>query len=145
VNVDRVTGGVLVLAGLAAGLEATTYDVAFMTDPVGPKALPYLVSVTVVLAGLAALLRPRASVPLPGRPAAIRMAGAVLAFVVYALALPFIGFFTATTMVVAVLALLYRGPPGPSLAAALGLSAVLWLLFVALLALPLPIGNLWIR
>jgi len=145
VNVDRVTGGVLLLAGIAAGLEATTYDVAFMTDPVGPKALPYLVSVTVVLGGLATLLRPRSSVSLPGRPAVVRMAGAVLAFVVYALVLPFIGFFTATTMVVAALALLYRGPAGPSLAAALGLSAMLWLLFVALLSLPLPIGDLWIR
>ena len=33
-------GKTLAIAGAAAGLEATTFDVTFMTDPVGPKALP---------------------------------------------------------------------------------------------------------
>lgn len=144
-TVDRVSGALFVLAGVAAALEAGTYDVAFMTDPVGPKALPYLVAFTLVAAGMSSLLRPRTTVPLPSRRASLRMAGAVVAFLIYAAALPLLGFFAATSMVVVALALLYRGPIGPSVAAALGLSGLLWLLFASLLSLPLPIGDLWIR
>ena len=33
---DRVPGLLLAVMGAAAGLEATTFDVTFMTDPVGP-------------------------------------------------------------------------------------------------------------
>lgn len=144
-SVDRTAGAALTLLGLAAALEASTFDVAFLADPVGPKALPYLVAAILVLAGLTALIRPRDVVPLPERSAYLRMAGAVLAFVGYALALPTLGFFTSTTLVVFALALLYAGPAPKALAAAAGLSGVLWLVFVRVLSLPLPIGDLWIR
>lgn len=144
-RVDRVLGGLLALAGIATAVESTTFDVAFLTDPVGPKALPFVVAATFLVAGLHALLRPRDEVVLPTRRAALRMAGAIAAFVAYALLLPWLGFFTSTSLVVVALSLLYRGPFVPSAIAALGLSGVLWLLFVALLSLPLPIGELWIR
>lgn len=142
---DRATGAALTLLGVAAAAEASTFDVAFMTDPVGPKALPYLVAAMLVAAGLAAMARPRETGAAPGHPALLRLAAAVLALVAYALALPFVGFFTSTTLVVGGLALLYRGPPVASLAAAALLSGALWLLFVRALALPLPVGDLWIR
>ena len=144
-SVDRIAGALLVAAGVATGLEATTFDVAFMTDPVGPKALPFLVAVTFVCAGFTSLARPRAEVGLPERPIALRMAAAAAAFIVYSAVLPWLGFFTATTLVVVALALLYRGPLGLSLVSALVLSGVLWLLFVRALSLPLPVGELWIR
>lgn len=144
-SVDRIFGAVLTLAGIAAGLEATTFNVAFLTDPVGPKALPFVVAVVLIVAGTTSLARPRDAVGLPTRAAAWRMAGAVAAFIGYALVMPWIGFFAATSLVVLALALLYRGPLLPSAMAALGLSGVLWLLFVALLSLPLPVGELWIR
>lgn len=142
---DRVTGGVLALLGIAVALEATTFDVAFMTDPVGPKALPLLVAGTLMVAGLAAVVRPRDELTLPGWTTALRMGGAVAAFLLYAAALPWLGFFLSTTLVVTVLALLYRGPPVASVAAAAMLSGALWLLFVQALSLPLPVGDLWIR
>lgn len=142
---DRVTGAVLVLLGLAAALEASTFDVAFMTDPVGPKALPYLVAGMLVAAGVTAIARPRDAGAAPARPALLRIAAAVVAFVAYAVALPFVGFFASTTLVVAALALLYRGPPVASIASAALLSGALWLLFVRVLSFPLPVGDLWIR
>lgn len=141
----RATGAALTLLGVAAAAEASTFDVVFMTDPVGPKALPYLVAAMLVAAGLAAMARPRDAGTRPARPALLRLAAAVLALVAYALALPFVGFFASTTLVVGGLALLYRGPPVASLAAAALLSGALWLLFVRALALPLPVGDLWIR
>jgi len=142
---QRVVGAVLVAAGAAVGLEASTFDVGFLTDPVGPKALPYLVAATLVLAGLHAVARPGDRVRWPTRSAAARITTAAVAFVLYAVALPLIGFFLATTLVVATLSHLYGAPPLRGISAAATLSAVLWLLFVRLLSLPLPIGDLWIR
>jgi len=142
---DRVIGAGLTLLGVGAALEASTFDVAFMTDPVGPKALPYLVAAVLTLGGVATLMRPRDRVPLPSRPAVFRMIGAVAVFLVYALVLSGVGFFVSTTLVVTALALLYRGPLLASLTSAAILSGTLWLLFVEILSLPLPIGELWIR
>ncbi|MDX1646116.1 MAG: tripartite tricarboxylate transporter TctB family protein [Longimicrobiales bacterium] len=141
----RIAGGVLVVAGAATALEASTFDVAFMTDPVGPKALPYLVATMLAVAGLSALLQPEGEPALPGRPAVARMAGALLAFLAYAALLPLLGFFTSTTLVVTVLSLLYGGPLPASVGSAALLSGGLWLLFVQALSLPLPVGDLWIR
>ena len=142
---DRIAGSLLVAAGAATALEATTFDVAFMTDPVGPKALPLLVAFMLLVAGARTVARPRSHVPLPPRPVALRMATASLVFLAYAGILPWIGFFFATTLVIAALAILYRGPVAGGLAAGLALSGTLWVLFVRVLALPLPVGELWIR
>lgn len=142
---DRVIGAGLTLLGVGAALEASTFDVAFITDPVGPKALPYLVAGVLTLGGVVTLARPREQVPLPTRPALWRMIGAVAVFLVYALVLPGVGFFVSTTLVVTGLALLYGGPLLPSLTSAAILSGMLWILFVEILSLPLPIGELWIR
>ena len=142
---DRIAGGALALSGIVVGLEATTFDVAFLTDPVGPKALPALVAITLLGAGVGMLARPRERVRLPEGAAARRMTLAGIAFLAYAALLPWLGFFLSTTLVVGVLGILFRGPRLGSAVTGLALSAVLWLLFVQLLSLPLPIGDLWIR
>lgn len=145
VRLDRVTGAVLALLGVAVALEATTFDVAFLTDPVGPKALPLLVAGTLLVAGLIAVARPREGLSLPDGATTFRMVGSVAAFLLYAAALPWLGFFLSTTLVVTALALLYRGPILGSIAGAAALSGALWILFVRALSLPLPVGDLWIR
>lgn len=142
---DRVAGVVLLLAGVTTALEARTFNVAFMTDPVGPKALPLLVAVTLVVAGARLIARPRSNVELPDAEATRRMTLAAAAFIAYGLALPWLGFFMATTVVVAALGVLFGGPRIGSAIVGASLSAVLWLLFVIVLSLPLPIGALWIR
>jgi putative tricarboxylic transport membrane protein len=142
---DRAAGAVLALAGVAVGLEATTFDVAFLTDPVGPKALPFLVAITCTVAGVHMLMTPREAVDLPPGDAATRMTAAAGAFLAYAAAMPWIGFFLSTTLVVAGLAYLFRGPWKGGLLAGVTLSTALWLLFVRVLALPLPVGTLWTR
>lgn len=141
----RVPGAVLVVVGAAIGVEATTFDVGFLTDPVGPKALPLLVSVLLVAAGVHAVVRPPADAPLPARATLARAAGAAAAFLVYSVALGFLGFFLSTTLAVGALSWLYGAPLRRGVPAAAALSGALWLLFVRLLALPLPVGDLWIR
>jgi len=145
VTTDRIVGAILVCAGLATGLEATTFDVAFMTDPVGPRALPLLVAGIFVAAGVVTFARPRPDLTLPERTVQLRMVAALSSLLLYAALLPWIGFFLSTTLVVTALALLYRGPPARAAGAAALLSAGLWFLFVRLLSLPLPVGELWIR
>ena len=68
-----------------------------------------------------------------------KLAGATGAFLLYAVALGFLGFFLSTTLVVAALSHLYGALPRRGVPAAALLSAGLWLLFVQILALPLPI------
>ena len=142
---DRVPGLLLAIAGAAVGLEATTFDVNFMTDPVGPKALPYLAALTLVLTGLHVAARPQRDTGWPSRQLFWKLAGATGAFLVYGVALGVLGFFLSTTLVVAALSHLYGASPRSGVPAAALLSAGLWLLFVRLLALPLPIGELWMR
>lgn len=156
---DRLAGALLVALGAAAAAEASTFDVAFLTDPVGPKALPYLAAAILVLAGgrvalragvAAARARPaRAHEPglpeAPGRARLPRIAAAAGAFLAYAAVLPWLGFFASTTLVVALLSELYGAPRPHGLLAAALLTGTLWVLFVHLLGLPLPAGTLWIR
>ena len=144
-SADRIAGGVLITAAVAVGIEATTFDVAFLTDPVGPKALPFVVAIMLAAGGGRTLAKPRDAVELPGRSGLSRMAAALGVLLLYAILLPWIGFFLSTTAVVAGLGILFGGPWKGGLATGLTLSAALWLLFVALLSLPLPIGDLWIR
>jgi len=141
----RIPGVVLAVVGAAIGIEATTFDVAFVSDPVGPKALPMLVAVILIGAGIHAALRPPESVRWPERPVGTRIVAAAAAFFIYALALEAIGFFVSTTLVVAALSHLYGAPPRQGIPSAAVLAGLLWLLFVRLLALPLPIGALWMR
>ena len=143
-STSRIPGAVLMALGLGISVEATTFEVGFLTDPVGPKALPLLVGVLLTLAGAHALARPGPA-PWPERAALTRVAAAVVLFLLYGVALAPLGFFLSTTLAVAGLGLLYGAPAGRAGAAAMVLAAALWVLFVRVLALPLPVGDLWTR
>jgi putative tricarboxylic transport membrane protein len=140
---DRVAGGLLVALGVGVALDASTFDVAFLTDPVGPKALPMLAAVIFVAAGVILLVRGGEARTWPPAGVLLRMGAAAAVFAVYALLLAPLGFVVATTLAVAGLSMLFGGPPRKSLASAALLSAVLWYLFVWALGLPLPLGAVW--
>lgn len=140
---DRVTGALLLLLGLAVGAEATTFDVFFMTDPVGPKALPFLSALVLAGSGTLLLARPGPGPTWPARKVLVRMGGALVAFGAYAALLAPLGFVVATTATVGALSVLFDGPRKKSLGAAFALSSALWYLFVWLLGLPLPLGSIW--
>jgi putative tricarboxylic transport membrane protein len=140
-----LTGVGLIILGLAVGATASTFDVAFLTDPVGPKALPLLAASLFVLTGGFLLARPKATPQWPSTSVSLRMAGAAASFVAYALLLVPLGFTVSTTLCVGALSLLFGGPTRKSLGAAFILTVALWYLFVWLLGLPLPLGALWTR
>jgi putative tricarboxylic transport membrane protein len=139
----RVTAVVLILVAAAVALEASTFDVAFLTDPVGPKALPLFVAAVLAAAGVAQLVRPDIEAAWPPGPVLLRVGAGAGVFLVYAAVLPVVGFFLSTTAAVAGLGMLFGGPPLRAALASAALTAGLWLLFVGALGLPLPVGDLW--
>ncbi|HSG07644.1 MAG TPA: tripartite tricarboxylate transporter TctB family protein [Longimicrobiales bacterium] len=140
---DRVAGLVVAALGLAVGAEATTFDVLFRADPVGPKALPFLAAVVFVGSGAYLTARPGRGGVWPPRVILARMAGAVAAFGAYAALLAPLGFVVATTTTVSALSILFGGPWRKAVGAAVTLSVVLWYLFVWVLGLQLPLGWVW--
>jgi putative tricarboxylic transport membrane protein len=140
---DRIAGGVIALLGAAVALEASTFEVAFLTDPVGPKALPLLTAGILMVCGAVLAVRPGDEADWPVRAETLRLAGAVLALAVYAVVLPVVGFVPATILVVTALSLLFGGKGVQSVTGATLLSVILWYLFVWALRLPLPLGTLW--
>ncbi len=140
----RLPGLCLLLVGLGLGLETSTYEVVFMSDPVGPRALPGLASAILFAAGVFTMLRPPEDFTWLTRSTATRTGLAAGIFFRYSVLLPVLGFFVATTMAVSGLSKLFEAPGRKALGAAALLSAALWLLFVPGLGLPLPIGSLWI-
>ena len=135
----RVPGVVLALTGAAVGIEALTFNVGFMTDPVGPKALPLVVAATLILAGFHAAIRPPEAARWPDRAIGLQIGSAVGAFLAYAVALPLVGFFISTTLVVSALSHLYGASPAQHP----GRGAPLWRPLAALRADPRPSASHW--
>lgn len=139
-STDRVAGGALLALASAVALEARTFRVVFLTDPLGPRALPLLVAAVMAGCGLVLLRRPGPVPAWPRRGGLLRAAGGALVFGIYALLLEPLGFGVATTAAVAALGVLFGAPPLRGLAAGAVVSAALWLLFVWGLGIPLPTG-----
>ncbi len=141
---DRIVGALCMVAAALIAMEARTFTVRFLTDPIGPKALPLLVAVIFALAGGCLLARPQPEPSWPSRATWLRGGMAVSSLVIYAFILPFLGFYVSTTLAVTALALLFKGPPVKSAAAAMLYSGALYVLFVYMFGLPLPMGSLFL-
>jgi len=164
-----LTGGAAVLAiSIAIAIEATTFDVAFPTDPLGPKAFPFVAALLLGFGG-AALIRegraaaeaaaathtgpaaatdtgPAAATPTgaagPAAPPTRRVILAAGSFILYALLLAPLGFVVATTAEFVALVRLFGGPWVRGTAAGALFAVLLYGLFVHGLGLPLPLGIL---
>ena len=141
---DRVAGALLVLLAVATAVEAMTFDVAFPTDPLGPKAFPLLAAGILLAGGVLLIRRPGSEPEWPGRRGWARVVAAGAFLLVYAAVLDVVGFFLGTTILTAALARLLGGPRWRSLAGGAVLAATLYVLFSYLLRLPLPIGSLFL-
>jgi len=141
---DRIVGTLCLLVAALTAMEARTFTVHFLTDPIGPKALPFLVAVMFALAGGSLLAHPQLEPSWPSRATWMRGGLAVSSLVLYAFILRFLGFFVSTALEVTALALLFKGPLAKSTVAAVLYSGLLYLLFVYAFGLSLPIGSLFL-
>ena len=154
------------LMAVAIGAAARTFEVGFLVDPLGPKALPFLVTGLFLVGGLALLLFP-AGGGAPGedgvwarrgsRPGSLRdprrlpatpgKAGrsqvyCILVLLGYASALPFLGFVVSTSLATGALSRVFAGRFLPGLGVGLAIGLGLFGLFTLGFGMELPVGLL---
>jgi putative tricarboxylic transport membrane protein len=140
---DRIAGGTLLLAAMVYLLEARRFETGFIADPIGPKAFPFVLGVVLVGLGVGLTIHPGTEVSWPSRSQWWRWAVVIAALLIYAAALNPLGFVFSTTLLLAVLALLFGGRPSMSLLFAFVFSFTTYLVFRWLLALDLPPGAIF--
>ena len=166
-GLDRWVGATLVALGFGVAGTARGYTVGFLVDPLGPRALPYLVAALLALGGgVMAFRRTAGRGPFPGGevlpragapegPEAILRARGGLArsllaqsacvgvLLLYVGAIPPFGFFLPTVLAGGALSRLFGGRWLPGLGVGLVLGAGLYGLFTWGFGLQLPVGALF--
>lgn len=136
--------GALALSGAYAAL-ASAIPQSLLSDAVGPGGVPMMIAALMGGAGAVLILR-TALVGGGGakeRPDHLRAAGLLGLLVLYALAVPFLGYPLAILLLAAAVAW-FAGARGPAvLAFAGGIAALFWLIFVVVLGVPFPVGRLF--
>ena len=131
----RIVGVVLVIASTAYLLEARGFVAGFIADPIGPRAFPVLIGALLLISCLALLRAPSA---LP--PWSWRHTGLMALLAGYVLVLNGAGFIITTTLLTSCLVALFGGPFRRGVVLSFLLSVSIFLLFVHVLAIPLPRG-----
>jgi putative tricarboxylic transport membrane protein len=144
VSSDRLAGLSLVLLGTLVAIQARTFTVGFLADPLGPRAVPYLVAGFLVTSGGWLALRPTFASNWPARDVWLNIALTVATLLLYALLLRWLGFLLLTTLALTALSLLFGGRLWRSVLSAAGFAVALYALFVYVLGLTLPIGELFL-
>jgi putative tricarboxylic transport membrane protein len=95
---DRILGGLGLLLALFYVWAASTIELSFISDPVGPKSFPYIIASLFALASLAIMLRPDAPPEWPPLSGFIEIAAGLGVMVAYVYLLPVLGFVATTTV-----------------------------------------------
>jgi putative tricarboxylic transport membrane protein len=138
---DRIFGLVVVLGALAFFAGALQIQVSFLSDPLGPRVFPILISGAALLCGLAMILKPDADPEWPPRAAWVSMGIALVVLIAYAYTVVPLGFLIPTALASAAIGYLIDPKPAQSLVMGAVLSAVLFVIFkyglgLGLFALP---------
>jgi putative tricarboxylic transport membrane protein len=142
---ERAFGAALLLLAAAVAWLARGYTVAFIADPVGPRAVPLLAAALIAAGATRVVLRPAAAVAWPPRSVLRRLGAVVLALALYPLLLPQLGFVAATGALMWALAIPFGGRGLRAAAVAFAVAGGMYALFVYALGVPLPVGRLFLR
>jgi putative tricarboxylic transport membrane protein len=142
---DRIAAAIVIVVALLVALEARTFTVGFVTDPLGPKAFPLVSAFLLLVGGVALQFRPVPVSNWPTRNRLLYVGGAFACLLGYALLLEFLGFFSTTLLAVCAFSLMLGGRPLASLATGASTAALLYVLFFYLLDIALPLGSLFVR
>ncbi len=137
---DRVFGVVCILLAGFFIWQATLIETGFIVDPMGPKAFPIVIGVTLAIAAIYPIVRPD---PRPDWPAAGRLLEIVFAVAVmiaYALALPRFGFVLSTAVAGGLLSWRLGTKPLAAAAAGIAIAVGIYVIFHLVLGLTLAPG-----
>lgn len=144
-NGDRLSGGLILVLGMAAVASAYGFYVPYQYEPLGPKAMPYVVGGLLILCGVRLLMAPQvvAAKPEPDSvPSGQRQWLLVVLLLAYGLGYEPLGFVVSSLVVCAGLARLTGAAWMWSGVVAFGLTLVGHLVLVEGLGLQLPAGLL---
>ena len=139
---DRLFGGIGLALALFFVWQATTIQLSFISDPIGPRTFPIIIGVLLGVSSLAIMLKPD---PRPHWPSLRRMAEigfAVVALLVYTYALPRLGFLISTAGCAGFLAWRLGTEPSKAMLAGIGTSLGIFVVFKLILGLSLAEGPL---
>lgn len=137
---DRVFGGLGLALAAFFIWQATKIQLSFISDPVGPKTFPIIIGLVLGISSAVIILRPdeRPDWPPLGRLAEIGVAVAIL--VLYAYALPEVGFLIATAVAAAFLGWRLGTPPLHAVISGVATSVGIYIVFNLILGLSLAEG-----
>lgn len=138
---DRIFGFLVVALALGYILSATSIQESFLSDPMGPKAFPYLIGAVCALCGAMMILYPDSDPDWPSLSSLGKLALAVVVLVAYAETLKPFGFLMPTAVAAAMISYLIRPRAMSAVLTGVGLSGGLFVVFkyglgLGLFALP---------
>ena len=137
---DRVFGFIGLLLAAFYAWQATVIELSFISDPVGPKAFPFVIAIILALSSLVFILKPD---PAPDWPAAGRIfeiAISVAVMVAYAQALPLVGFVLSTAVAASFLSWRLGAAPLRAVPAGIAIAVGIYIIFHLILGLSLARG-----
>ncbi len=140
---DRLGGLALIVLAVAYGLEARSFQVRFIADPIGPRAFPYILALLLGALGLSLIFARAPSDAEPAPRVDRRPVLGAVSLVAYTFLFPFAGFFVSTSLLMMFLSRLFGSRGLVSFVAPVLFVAGLGFLFTYGLAIPLPIGSLF--
>lgn len=139
----RITALALIALAIVVGIGASQIEYAFSSDPLGPRAFPYLLAAVLGLCGAWYLISPGEADPWPGAETLLRSAALIIVCAVAIAAMNLVGFIASAAVICGVAAWMFGAAPVP--AAGIGIAqALFWyVLFKLALGTYLPAGTLW--
>ena len=137
---DRIFGIFGILLAIGFAISTLAIEESFLSDAVGPKAFPLIISAVLALSSAVIAWRPD---PEPNWPAAGRLAeiaAAVVVMIIYAEALPEAGFVLSTAFAAAYLAWRLGSGPIEAVLTGIGTSVGIYVIFHLVLGLSLARG-----
>jgi putative tricarboxylic transport membrane protein len=126
---DRIFGLVVVIGALAFFAGALQIQTSFLSDPVGPRMFPMMISAAALLCGLTLIAKPDAEPDWPERAAWVHMGIALAVLVAYAYGIGPLGFLLSTALAAAGVSYLISPNVRYAALTGIGLSLVLYVIF----------------
>jgi putative tricarboxylic transport membrane protein len=138
----RIAAIVVILFGVLLAAGASQIEYAFSSDPLGPRAFPYLLAGAFVLFGVWYLLRPGSSEPWPDAGTLVRSVMLIGVTTAAILVMPAIGFVASAAIICGVTASLFGATPFAAVGIGLGNGVFWFVIFKYGLGTYLPLGSL---